>query len=59
LPEHREIITMLHKRMDGMAPDAAKGLSYEIPAFKGKHMITVISPTKKDINFAFSRGAEC
>ncbi len=50
---------MLHKRMDGMAPDAAKGLSYEIPAFKGKHMITVISPTKKDINFAFSRGAEC
>jgi hypothetical protein len=33
-------------------------ISYGIPAWRGKRILAVISPTKKDITFAFSRGAE-
>jgi hypothetical protein len=33
-------------------------MRYGIPSYKGKHMLAVISPTKKDITFAFSSGAE-
>ena len=35
-----------------------QSISYGIPAYKGKRMLAVISPTKKDITFAFSRGAD-
>ncbi len=41
-----------------VAPDAQELISYGIPAYKMKHIIAVISPTKKGITFAFSRGAE-
>jgi hypothetical protein len=33
-------------------------ISYGIPAFKGRRILAVISPTKKGITLAFSRGAE-
>ena len=33
-------------------------LTYGIFGWKGKRMLAVVSPTKKDITFAFSRGAE-
>lgn len=58
LPEHRDIVAMLRKLMRELAPDAREGISYGILAWKGKRMLAVISPTKKDITFAFSRGAE-
>ena len=35
-----------------------KLMSYGIPAYKGRRILAVISPTKKDITFSFSRGAE-
>jgi len=43
--------------MREIVPDV-KVISYGIPAYKRKHILAVISPTKKDIIFAFSRGAE-
>ena len=58
LPEYRDIVSMLRKLMREMAPDAKEMISYGIPAYKRKRIIAVISPTKKGITFAFSRGAE-
>ncbi len=58
LPEHREIVAALRKLMAEAAPDAEECISYGIPAWRGKRILVVISPTKKDITFAFSRGAE-
>jgi hypothetical protein len=54
LPEHQEIVALIRQLMREMAPDAKEGISYGIPVWKVKR----ISPTKKDITFAFSRGAE-
>ena len=58
LPEYRDIVSMLRELMHEMAPDAKEVISYGIPAYKRKRILAVISPTKKDITFAFSRGAE-
>jgi hypothetical protein len=58
LPEHQDIVAMLRELMRECAPNAKELISYGIPAWKGKRMLAVISPTKKDITFAFSRGAE-
>src|SRR4030043_1143923 len=58
LPEYRDIVSMLRELMREMAPDAKEMISYGIPAYKRKRKIAVISPTKKGITFAFSRGAE-
>ena len=44
--------------MREMAPDIQEEIHYGIPAFKGWRILAVISPTKKDITFAFSRGVE-
>lgn len=58
LPKYRDIVTMLRQLMHEMAPDAKEIMSYGIPAYKRKGFLAVISPTKKGITFAFSRGAE-
>ena len=58
LPEYRDIVTALRALMKECAPDAKEVISYGIPAYKGRRMLAVISPTKKGITFAFSRGAE-
>lgn len=58
LPEYRDIVTALRALMKECAPDAEEGISYGIPAYSGRRMLAVISPTKKGITFAFSRGAE-
>ena len=58
LPQHQDIVTMIRQLMREIAPDAKEVISYGILAWKGKRMLAVISPTKKDITFAFSRGAE-
>jgi len=57
-PEHQTIVAMLRELMRECAPNAKELVSYGIPAWKGKRILVVISPTKKDITFAFSRGAE-
>jgi hypothetical protein len=58
LPQYRNIVSILRELMHEVAPDAKEIISYGIPAYKRKRIIAVISPTKKGITFAFSRGAE-
>lgn len=57
-PEHRDIVAMIRALMREVAPGAKEAIAYGIPTFRGKRILAVISPTKKDITFAFSRGAE-
>ena len=57
-PEHHAIVAMLRKLMRECAPDAQEIISYGIPAWRGNLILAVLSPTKRDITFAFSRGAE-
>jgi hypothetical protein len=58
LPEFRPIVEALRKLMREEAPNARELMSYRIPVYRGKKALAVISPTKKDITFAFSRGAD-
>jgi hypothetical protein len=58
LPQFRPVVALLRQVMREQAPHATEYISYGIPMFRGKHVLAVISPTKKDITFAFSRGAE-
>jgi hypothetical protein len=55
--ERQPVVALLRQMMRELAPDAAEVISYGIPAWKGRRILAVISPTKKDITFAFSRGA--
>ena len=58
LPEFQPIVAIIRELMKECAPNAKEVISYGIPAYKAKRILVVISPTKKDITFAFSRGAE-
>lgn len=58
LPEFQPIVAMLRELMLETVPDVKEEMRYGIPAYKARRIIAVISPTKKDITFAFSRGAE-
>jgi uncharacterized protein YndB with AHSA1/START domain len=58
LPEFQPVVAMLRELMREMAPDVKEEIHYGIPAYKGRRILAVISPTRKDITFAFSRGAE-
>jgi hypothetical protein len=58
LPELRPVVEMLRRLMAESAPDVEEIISYGIPAYRGNRIVAVISPTKKDITFSFSRGAE-
>jgi len=58
LPEFHPIVAMIRTLMKECAPAAREIISYGIPAYRAKRILAVISPTKKDITFAFSRGAE-
>ena len=57
-PEHRAIVGTLRELMKKYAPDAKEVLTYGILGWRQKRILAVISPTKKDITFAFSRGAD-
>ena len=58
LPEHHAIVAELRKLMREFGPQTTEVMAYGIPAWKGRRILVVLSPTKKDITFAFSRGAE-
>jgi hypothetical protein len=58
LPEFQPIVAMLRELMLETVPEVKEEMRYGIPAYKARRIIAVISPTKKDITFAFSRGAE-
>ena len=61
LPEFHGIVALLRQLMKETVPDAEEMIGYGIPVWKSKkskRILAVISPTKKDITFAFSRGAK-
>jgi hypothetical protein len=58
LPELQPVVAMIRALMKECAPNVQEIISYGIPAYKGKRILAVISPTKKDITFSFSRGAQ-
>jgi hypothetical protein len=57
LPEYRAIVTAIREVIRANAPDAREVISYGVPMYKQRRTIAVISPTKKGITLAFSRGA--
>ena len=57
-PEHRDVVAAIRELMRECAPDAKEVLTYGIFGWRRERILVVISPTKKDITFAFSRGAE-
>ena len=58
LPEYRDIVSMIRRAMREHAPKSEEVLTYGILGFRIRRIIAVISPTKKGITLAFSRGAE-
>ena len=58
LPELRPVVALIRDLMKECAPEATELVSYGIPAYKVRRIIAVISPTKKDITFSFSRGGQ-
>ncbi len=58
LPQFHPVVASIRNLMKECAPQAQEIISYGIPAYRVKRIIAVISPTKKDITFAFSRGSE-
>lgn len=58
LPQHRPIVEMLRQMMRVHAAGAVELITYGILGWKGTKVLAVVSPTKKDITFAFSRGGE-
>jgi uncharacterized protein YdhG (YjbR/CyaY superfamily) len=58
LPEHRPIVAWLRTMMREFAPEAREEIGYGILMWKQRRALAVVSPTKKDITFAFSRGAK-
>ena len=57
LPQHRDIVQKLRQLMRELAPDTREVLTYGILAWRANRIVAVLSPTKKDITLAFSRGA--
>ncbi len=57
LPEYRGIVAEIRRLMRECAPDASELISYGIPTYRGNRGLAVISPTKRGITLAFSRGA--
>jgi hypothetical protein len=58
LPELQPIVGMVRELMKECAPQAQEMISYGIPCYKVNRILAVISPTKKDITFSFSRGTQ-
>ena len=57
-PEFHPVVALIRELMKECAPHAREIISYGIPAYRGRNILAVISPTQKDITFAFSHGAQ-
>jgi hypothetical protein len=57
-PEHRDVVARLRALIAEWAPGAREELTYGILAWRNRRIVAVVSPTKKDVTLAFSRGAE-
>jgi len=56
LPEFRNIVAMIRKIMQEIAPAAQEAIAYGIPVWKCSKIFAVLSPTKKDITVSFTHG---
>ncbi|KKK01528.1 DUF1801 domain-containing protein [Micromonospora sp. HK10] len=57
-PRYREIVADLRALVADAAPEATECLTYGSPAWRGRKILAVISPSKTHLTFAFERGAE-
>jgi hypothetical protein len=57
-PEYQGIVARIRALMHELAPAARESMSYGMPTYKVKKIITYILPTKKDITFSFTYGAK-
>lgn len=58
LPEHRPVVARLRKLMRDHAPAAREQIAYGIPMWKANGWVAFLSPTKRDVTFGFTYGAE-
>ena len=58
LPEFHDIVAMLRELMRECARHATEKISYGLPMWIGNSTLAWISPTKQDITFGFTFGAE-
>ena len=56
-PEYQEFLTRIRELMAEHAPDAAEVISSGSPAWRGRRILAIISPSKTHLTFAFERGA--
>jgi hypothetical protein len=57
-PEFQATVARLRQLMHELAPETGESMSYGMPTYKVKRIITYILPTKKDITFSFTYGAK-
>ncbi len=58
LPEFWPVVALIRELMRECAPQAQELVSYGIPAYRVRRIVAVISPTRRDVTFAFSRGSQ-
>ena len=58
LPQFHPVVALIRQLVQEEAPGTVEAIAYGVPTFRGRAMLAVISPTKKDITFSFSRGNE-
>ncbi len=56
--EFQPTVVRLRELMHELAPEARETLSYGMPTYKVKRIVSYILPTKKDITFSFTYGAK-
>lgn len=56
-PEYREHLERIRELMAQHAPAAQEVISSGSPAWRGKRILAIISPSKTHLTFAFERGA--
>jgi len=56
--EFQTTVTRLRGLMHELAPEARESMSYGMPTYKVKRIVSYILPTKKDITFSFTYGAK-
>ncbi len=58
LPQYGDIVAAIREHVRTNFPELKEEISYGILAFRRRRIVAVVSPTKKGVTLAFSRGAE-
>ncbi len=57
-PEFQDTVARLRGLMHELAPEVRETMSYGMPTYKVKRIVTYILPMKKDITFSFTYGVK-